>query len=249
MRTSATARRVRPEAIRRRRRRVARGVAGIVALVLLAPILADVLDGEAPPVSPAAANADVTPAGPAYANARQVVPVSGDAVSSGAKTQTCPLVARSTGYVNPLARARVKRERIDQGVDYAGSGTLTAIGAARVTHVATDATGWPGAFIEYRLLDGPDRGCYVFYAEGVTPEPGLHVGDRIHAGQALATIIPDHPTGFEVGWGAGAKTKTYAAVTTGWTADDDEHNHASAAGKNFSSLIASLGGPPGKVEG
>ncbi len=71
------------------------------------------------------------------------------------------------GYVNPLAAAIVSPERIDQGVDYAGVGKLAAIGAARVTYLGTANTGWPGAFIEYRLLDGADAGCYVFYAEGV----------------------------------------------------------------------------------
>src|SRR5205823_10530697 len=46
------------------------------------------------------------------------------------------------GYLNPLADASVTPERIDQGVDYAGTGTLTSIGQARVTHVGTTHTGW-----------------------------------------------------------------------------------------------------------
>jgi len=166
----------------------------------------------------------------------------------GAQTP-CPLVVRSTGYANPLAGATVKPERIDQGVDYAGSGTLIAISDARVTYVATDNTGWPGAFIEYRLLKGPDAGCYVFYAEGVTPQPGLRAGQRVKASEAVATIVPQYPTGFEIGWGAGVDTQTYAAKIGKWTPDDDQRNVASGAGRNFSALIAALGGPPGKVEG
>jgi len=239
---------MRRQAIIKRRRRAALGAMGSFVLLVLAPVVASgALSGAPPPLS-RAAHADPGGAGP-YANTRQVNRVSGDAAVSGATTETCPLVARSTGYVNPLTRARVKPERIDQGVDYAGSGTLTALGAARITHLATDGTGWPGAFIEYRLLAGPDAGCYVFYAEGVTPKPGLRVGDRVRPGQALATIIPDHPTGFEVGWGAGGNTKTYTAAIGRWSSDDDQHNHASVPGKNFSALIANLGGPPGKVEG
>ena len=159
------------------------------------------------------------------------------------------MAASSTGYVNPLARAKVKRERIDQGVDYAGSGSLRAIGAARITHLDAEAAGWPGAFIEYRLLDGPDTGCYVYYAEGVAPKPGLRVGDRIGAGRVIATIIRDHPTGIELGWSAGRKLETYAEVTHRWTPADDQHNIASGPGKKFSSLIAATGGPPGKSEG
>jgi hypothetical protein len=158
-------------------------------------------------------------------------------------------VVTSTGYVNPLVGASVKPERIDMGVDYAGSGTLVAIGTARLTYVATSGTGWPGAFIEYRLLGGPDAARYVYYAEGVLPAPHLHVGQTVAAGQAIATIIPDHETGIELGWGAGANTKTYAQAAGQWSATDGEDNLASPAGKSFSALIAALGGPPGKVEG
>jgi hypothetical protein len=143
----------------------------------------------------------------------------------------------------------VKPERIDQGVDYAGSGTLLAIGNARITYVGTDSTGWPGAFIEYQLLDGVDRGCYVFYAEGVTPVAGLRPGDTVRAGQPLATIIPMYPTGIEVGWGGGKGTTTYAAKMREWTATDDANSLPTDAGKIFSAEIGALGGPPGKVEG
>jgi hypothetical protein len=245
--SQADSRRPRPRPITKRRTTVALGAKGVIGLLLVVAFLAMALDGQAPQVSQAAAHADVIAGRPAYARTPPIVPVSGGAASSGPRT--CPLVAGSTGYVNPLAAARVKPERIDQGVDYAGSGSLTAIGAARITHLATDGTGWPGAFIEYRLLNGPDAGCYVFYAEGVTPEPGLRVGDTVSAGQAVATIIPLYETGFEIGWGAGVGTRTYAAETGRWSAADDQDNIASGPGKNFSELIASLGGPPGKVEG
>jgi hypothetical protein len=143
----------------------------------------------------------------------------------------------------------VAPERIDQGVDYAGSGTLTAMGAARVTYLATSDTGWPGAFIQYQLLGGPDDGCYVYYAEGVTPAGGLYVGETVRAGQAIATIIPDYSSGIEIGWGAGDGTKSHAAELGEWSATHDADSIPTAAGENFSALIASLGGPPGKTEG
>ena len=162
---------------------------------------------------------------------------------------TCRPVPKSTGYVNPVAGDVLVSERIDQGVDYAGSGTLTAIGPARITYVGTGETGWPGAFIEYRLLTGPDTGCFVYYAEGLTPAAGLRPGQRVRAGQVLANIIPGWATGIELGWGAGVSTKTYAEKTGRWTATDDADSVASAAGKSFSSLIAGLGGPAGRVEG
>jgi hypothetical protein len=165
------------------------------------------------------------------------------------KAPTCTPSRRSRGYVNPLAHARVKAERIDQGVDYDGTGTLTAIGAAKVTEVATEGTGWPGTFVEYRLLHGPDAGCFVYYAEGVEPAAGLRVGETVHAGQAVATLISGWATGIEIGWGSGVKTNTLAMQHGKWNITDDDDNRASSAGKSFSALIVALGGPAGKVEG
>jgi hypothetical protein len=165
-----------------------------------------------------------------------------------ALTYVCHPAVGSAGYVSPLAAARVRPERIDQGVDYAGSGTLSAIGSGVVSNVVTGGAGWPGAFIEYQLLGGVDAGCYVFYAEGVTPIRGLHVGESVHAGQAIATLIPHWPTGIEIGWGGGSGTKTYAGLLGEWNAAHDTDNYATAAGRSFSALIAALGGPPGRLE-
>jgi hypothetical protein len=151
--------------------------------------------------------------------------------------------------VNPLAGARLKRERIDQGVDYAGKGTLAALGTGQITFLGASATGWPGAFIEFQLSGGPDAGCFVYYAEGVESVPGLRVGDTVTAGQVIATIIPGWPTGIEVGWAAGESTKTLAAQMGEWSHHNDLEDVASPAGKSFSALIAALGGAPGKVEG
>jgi hypothetical protein len=146
-------------------------------------------------------------------------------------------------YVNPLARASVTPERIDQGVDYSGSGTLTAIGAGRI--ITTSASGWPGRFIEYRLTSGADAGRYVYYAEGVSPVAGLHVGQSVQPGQAIATMSG----GIEVGWGSGVGSQPLAQAEGQWKSGSDAGNLATPAGRSFSALIASLGGPPGKVEG
>jgi hypothetical protein len=152
-------------------------------------------------------------------------------------------------YVNPLADAKVTPERIDQGVDYAGSGPLRALGDGKVTYVGTSGTGWPGAFIEYQLTDGSEAGRYVYYAEGINPAPGLHVGQTIRAGQPIAQIIAGDSGGIEIGWGAGIGTETYAMQHGQWHGGDDSGSVPSPAGKDFSALIAELGGPPGKIEG
>ena len=219
-----------------------------MALAPLAVLLAIVIATGGTQSSPSAARADasrvatvpaLTTPGPSTSPAPATPPPG---------RRHCPLAVAPDGYVNPLAGAIVKPERIDQGVDYAGVGKLAAIGAARITFLATGNVGWSGAFIEYQLLDGADAGCYVYYAEGVTPAPGLRVGQPVSAGQPIATIIPVYPTGIEIGWAAGVEMKTYALVARQWNAADDQSDVASAAGKNFSSLIAALGGPPGKDE-
>jgi murein DD-endopeptidase MepM/ murein hydrolase activator NlpD len=224
------------------------GPRSVAAIALLAAIVASSLAGGGQQASPGAARADTSRA--AFVTPHSGSPLttrgSGATVSSGA---SCPLAVAPAGYVNPLAGATVKPERIDQGVDYAGTGTLVAIGAGTVTYVATSNTGWPGAFIAFQLLGGADAGCYVYYAEGVIPVAGLSVGERISAGQPIATIIPKYPTGIELGWGSGRVTKAYAKLAGQWSAADDQDNVATPAGKSFSALIAALGGPPGKVEG
>ncbi len=222
------------------------GPRSVAAIALLSAIVASSLADGGPQRSPTAARANASRA--AFVSQRSQVGAPG-AATGAAGSSDCPLAVEPTGYVNPLAGATVKPERIDQGVDYAGSGALVAIGSGRVIYVATSNTGWPGAFIEYQLLSGADAGCYVFYAEGVTPADGLTVGETVAAGQPIATIIPKWPTGIELGWAAGRGTKAYAKVAGQWSTIDDQDNIATPAGKSFSALIAALGGPPGIVEG
>ncbi len=232
---------------RARGRLPAVGPKGVAGIALLAAIVASSL-AHGSQGSPSAAKADASRTAfvTRHSGASASTPASFAAVGKG--TRCTPTVAPA-GYVNPLAGATVKRERIDQGVDYAGSGTLVAIGPGRITYLGTTNTGWPGAFIEFQLLAGADAGCYVYYAEGVIPADGLAVGDTVAAGQPIATIIPKYPTGIELGWGSGRSTKAYAKVAGQWSPTDDADNVASAAGKSFSDLIAALGGPAGKVEG
>jgi hypothetical protein len=149
----------------------------------------------------------------------------------------------SGSYVNPLAHASLTPERIDQGVDYSGSGTLTALGAGRV--VATSGSGWPGDFIEYRLTSGAYAGRYVYYAEHVAPVSGLRVGESVQPGQAIATVSG----GIEIGWGSGVGSQPLAQADGHWSSGSDAGNYATPEGRSFSALVASLGGPPGKVEG
>jgi hypothetical protein len=155
-----------------------------------------------------------------------------------------PATPNASGYVNPLANAQVRPERIDQGVDYAGTGTLGALGPGVVTHVQQTGSGWEGGgYVEYKLTAGPYAGRYVFYAEGVTPT--VQVGQTLTPGQPVATIIPGSSHGIEIGWGSGQGESAYASAEGGGYTEGS----MTAAGKSFSDLIASLGGPAGLAEG
>jgi hypothetical protein len=161
-----------------------------------------------------------------------------------AQGPTSAATPNASGYVNPLANAQVRPERIDQGVDYAGTGTLGALGPGVVTKVVQTGSGWEGGgFVEYKLTAGPYAGRYVFYAEGVTPT--VQVGQTLTPGQPVATIIPGSSHGIEIGWGAGQGESAYATAEGGGYSE----GQMTAAGKAFSDLIASLGGPAGLAEG
>jgi hypothetical protein len=241
----------------RRRRLIILVAAASFALGLAVAKLTQQTPGHDKALALALAHANVdgfrTPEGSSYSASGP--PLGSAAAERGLDTKVChPLAIPAgsvavTGYVNPLAGAHLTPERIDQGVDYAGTGSLAAIGAAKVTRLATAGTGWPGAFIAYKLLGGPDRGCTVYYAEGVRPASGLRVGEVVSAGRPIATLIPGWSTGIEIGWGAGVGDKTYAALKGQWNADEDADSVPTAAGKSFSALISALGGAPGRVEG
>jgi hypothetical protein len=163
---------------------------------------------------------------------------------AAAQTGSATAAAAAGGYVNPLANASVRAERIDQGVDYAGSGTLGALGPGVVTQVVPSGSGWEGGgYVEYKLTSGPYAGRYVYYAEGVTPT--VSVGQTLSAGQPVATIVPGSSTGIEIGFGSGVGQSSYASQYGGGYSE----GQATAAGQAFSNLIASLGGPAGLTEG
>ena len=187
----------------------------------------------------AASNASASPSSgsgtfaSALASAQNATSPSGGAPVSG------------SGYVNPLANATVKGERIDQGVDYAGSGTLGAIGPGVVTKVVQTGSGWEGGgYVEYKLTAGPYAGHSVYYAEGVTPT--VTVGQTLTAGQPVATIVSGFPTGMELGFAAGnGSEESYANVYGGGYTEGTP----TAAGVAFSNLVTSLGGPAGTSSG
>jgi hypothetical protein len=98
------------------------------------------------------------------------------------------LPAAASGYVNPFGlSSNLVTGRVDQGVDFTGSGPIVAIGDAKILSVG--APGWPeGGGVLYQLLDGPLKGQVVFVYEGV--DATVQAGQTVGAGAQIATFRP-----------------------------------------------------------
>ncbi|HWW68295.1 MAG TPA: lytic murein transglycosylase [Solirubrobacterales bacterium] len=98
------------------------------------------------------------------------------------------LPAAAGSYVNPFGlSSNLVTGRVDQGVDFTGSGPIVAIGDAKILSVG--APGWPeGGGVLYQLLGGPLKGQVVFVYEGV--DATVQAGQTVKAGQQIATFRP-----------------------------------------------------------
>jgi hypothetical protein len=147
-------------------------------------------------------------------------------------------------YANPVAGATLtfdKQYRIDQGVDYNGSGPIGALGSGIVTEVVKSDPGWDGAYVQYKLTSGPYSGQYVYYAEGVTPL--VNVGDVLHPGQPVVQLNSSMEMGFAAG--PGHDHQSWAQVFGGGYSEGQR----TAAGDAFNKLLTSLGAPAGETLG
>lgn len=154
-------------------------------------------------------------------------------------------VSTSAHWANPLGHARVTAERIDQGVDYAGSGYLVAITDAVVVDVVLNGSGWEGeGWVMYRITHGGQLdGAYVYYAEGV--DPVVRKGQVLRPGDKVANLRSYMPHGIEVGFAAGFGEDSYYRYHDG----NYDETTATRPGLAFSNLIHRLGGPAGRIEG
>jgi hypothetical protein len=162
---------------------------------------------------------------------------------SGLGVRVVGIGVEEGGYRNPLrALGGLTRQRVDQGVDYGGSGPIYALGDGVVLN--TINSGWPGgAFISYELLDGPARGHIVYTAENVVPR--VSVGEQVTSATVVGTLIDAWPN-LEIGWAAYPGTGESAARAAGqWSAYNDANSIPTAFGENFSQLLGALGSPTG----
>lgn len=143
-------------------------------------------------------------------------------------------------YVNPFHLIHnLSLERIDQGVDFSGSGPVVAIGNGTVIASTSNSSGWPnGGWLVYRLDDGPQAGNLVYVAESIRPV--VHTGQRVSAGQHIADMY----SFIETGWAANANiplSQTPGAGSISGANLPGGGSNPTAVGKNFDELLAALG--------
>ena len=163
-------------------------------------------------------------------------------------SSTPPPSGDTSGYQNPLRSINnLTAKRVDQGVDYGGSGPVYAIGNGTVKIISTNA-GWPnGNFINYQISDGPATGKYVFVAENCVPDAALRVGQQVTTSTVICNMQDAYPY-IETGWAAEPSAGTVALAHDVWGQSVDDENHYTAYGQNFSDLLQSLGAPPGTIK-
>jgi hypothetical protein len=173
----------------------------------------------------------------------------GDAPFYGsAAGQDARILGMATGtadnYNNPLRSVTgLTPMRVDEGVDYGGSGPIYALGDGVVLSTAGN---WPGgAFMTYRLTNGPAVGKIVYVAENVTPT--VKVGQAVTVNTVLGIMHNAYPY-IETGWAADPYGDTMAADARQWTSTDDAESIPTAYGVNFNRLLVSLGAPSGVLE-
>jgi hypothetical protein len=144
------------------------------------------------------------------------------------------------GYLNPLrAISGLVPERIDEGVDFGGTGPIYAIGDAVVTN-AGENSGWPGGgWITYQLTDGPGKGLVVYVAEDVTAT--VQAGQRVTPDTVIANMFAG-ADGIETGWAqpTGVSAESELSEAGGISGGGP---FPTAIGVNFDELLHALGVP------
>lgn len=151
------------------------------------------------------------------------------------------LLPSSVFYRNPFYSAHVTVGRIDQGCDYNGQGTITAIGRCKI--IGDGGRGWPGGhYLLYQLLRGRHRGRYVYVAEAI--RPCVHAGEIVRKGHPVAyfgvAAAPGKYPGIETGWGSPILNETLAAQTEQPLPPDNSNTRA---GQSFARFLHRIGSP------
>jgi len=159
------------------------------------------------------------------------------------QAQQAQAAATAAAYANPLRGiSGLVPERVDQGVDFNGSGPVNAIGNGVVTEALGSGSGWPGGgWITYRLTSGPAQGLVVYVAEDVTPD--VQVGQTVTSSTVIGNMF-NGGDGIETGWAMGdgstEEPESQAPEAGGIGAGGP---FPTIVGLNFDELLQALGVP------
>lgn len=151
-------------------------------------------------------------------------------------------------YASPLRLIRhLHAKRIDEGVDYSGSGPIKAMGTATITVVDRGTSRfWANQFgnvVVERMDDGPLQGVSIYNAENCTPSPALHVGQHVTAATTLCRLHDQFPF-LEIGFAQ----RNRSGVPSAWVVYRHVPDGSKTAyGVDFSHLLGDLGAPEGNT--
>ena len=165
--------------------------------------------------------------------------------------------ASTAGYNNPLRGiSNLVPERIDQGVDYSGTGPIYAIGNGTIDKVSSDwytpKNGLPEPYLAYTLTSGPAKGLEVYVAECINHYVSS-IGQSVNSNTVIAQMY-DCGSGIETGWGNPNSNDESMAYNC-WNnappvgTPPNQIKLSSTFGINFSQFLQSLGAPGGLVQG
>ncbi len=144
-------------------------------------------------------------------------------------------------YLNPLrAISDLVPQRVDMGVDFAGSGPIYALGNGVITNAEGDNAGWPGGgWITYQLTSGPATGLVVYVAEDVTPT--VQVGRQVTSSTVVAQMY-NGGDGIETGWATPDSSTAESQLAVAGGVDGDGP-FPTEVGLSFDALLVALGVP------
>jgi hypothetical protein len=169
------------------------------------------------------------------------------ATDTGGKTVRKTVHYTILHYTNPLRAVRaLRRGRIDQGVDYAGSGPILALGSGEVITATNHDPGWPGGgWLLYQLSQGRFAGKYVYVAENITVH--VRAGQAVTAGEQIATLHDAFPD-METGWASDIRDTTLANADGHLCPCRDPGGWSTIEGRNFNNLLVVVGAPSGYLQ-
>jgi hypothetical protein len=167
-------------------------------------------------------------------------------------------IAAKLFYRNPFRDyIGLRPGRIDQGVDHActSASMFYPLGRAVIT-IYRPVSGWPGdesptggGYIAYKLLRGPAKGRYVYFAENIILNKNLKVGSLVTRHTALGMQRPRFAN-CETGWARPSDNGYAPLAKDGYPTPDYFHEgDLTRAGVNFDRLIRLLGGPAATTSG